>query len=321
MTTETKFSTRLNSFALGKGNKLPTGNEDVLDLIKIAGTVDGLTSLEMNYPEHFHKVSVDEIKSAMADAGLTMEAIQLRWPSPDFSRGGFTNTDASVRAAAVQLVKEAVDVARQFGAGHVIMWPAHDGYEYPLQLNYVDAWKVLIESIKEVAEYAGDLKVSLEYKPAEPRGRTLLDSTGSVMYLIEQCGMANLGATLDFGHLLMAQESPAQSAGMVLRQKKLHGVQLNDSFGAADDGLIVGTLHLTEMLEFVYYLRKYGYEGTYYFDTDPIRENPVKECEMNIRRMKQFIRIADELVVDLKNKANDDALAVSEIIWNRLVAS
>lgn len=321
MTTETKFSTRLNSFALGKGKKLPTGNEDVLDLIKIAGTVEGLTSLEMNYPEHFHKASVEEIKAAMSDAGLTMEAIQLRWPSPDFSRGGFTNTDASVRAAAVQLVKEAVDVARQFGAGHVIMWPAHDGYEYPLQLNYVDAWKVLIESMKEVADYAGDLKISLEYKPAEPRGRTLLDSTGSVMYLIEQCGNANLGATLDFGHLLMAQESPAQSAGMALRQNKLHGVQLNDSFGAADDGLVVGTLHLPEMLEFVYYLRKYGYAGTYYFDTDPIRENPVQECEMNIRRMKQFIRIADELVVDLKDKTNDDALAVSEIIWNRLVAS
>lgn len=86
-----KFSTRLNSFALGEGRKYPRGDESVLDLIQIAGTVKGLTSLELNYPEHFRRNSVEEIRLAMKGAGLTIEGIQMRWPSPEFSRGGFTN--------------------------------------------------------------------------------------------------------------------------------------------------------------------------------------------------------------------------------------
>ena len=43
-----KFSTRLNSFGLGKGKKYPSGEESTTDLIKIAVTGEGLTSLAIN---------------------------------------------------------------------------------------------------------------------------------------------------------------------------------------------------------------------------------------------------------------------------------
>ncbi|PTI63535.1 AP endonuclease, partial [Staphylococcus succinus] len=33
---------------------------------------------------------------------------------------------------------------------------------------------------------------------------------------------------------------------------------------------------------------KYNYEGLIYFDTFPIREDPVKECEMNIAMYKKL---------------------------------
>ena len=66
-------------------------------------------------------------------------------------------------------------------------------------------------------------------------------------------------------------------------------MQLNDGWGAADDGLAFGSVTLVQSLEALFYLVRDGYAGTYYFDTDPIRENPVRECEVNIARTKQLL--------------------------------
>jgi xylose isomerase len=317
--TDIKFSTRLNSFGLGKGKKYPSGEDSVIDLIALAGSVKGLTSLELNYPEHFGRDSVEEIKTAMDTAGLDVRGIQLRWPAPQFANGGFTNPDPALREAAVGMVKEAISLCREFGSDHVLLWPAHDGYEYPLQMDYMKSWNWMVESLQAVADVDQDIRISIEYKPAEPRGRTILNTTGAVMNLIKDCDRPNLGVTLDFGHLLMARENPAQSAAMCLREQKLFGLQLNDSHGVADDGLVVASIHFAETLELVYYLLREGYEGTYYFDTDPVRENPVSECEMNIERMETIIGKARDLVRDNPDLPNGDALHSSSVLWSKVV--
>ena len=316
-----QFTTRLNSFALGKGRRLPNGDEVTLDLITMAGTVTGLTALELNYPEHFKQNSVDEIEQVMSEAGLGVRGIQLRWPAPKFANGGFSNPDAEIRAAAVTMVKEAVDIARRLGSDHVLLWPAHDGYEYPFQMDYQKSWEWMVECLTAVAEYADDIRVSIEYKPAEPRGRTLLNTTGAVLKLIADCDRDNLGVTLDFGHLLMARENPAQSASMCLRDNRLFGLQLNDSHGLADDGLLVGSIHLAETVELAYYLLRDGYAGTFYFDTDPVRENPILECEMNISRMKAILGKAEELVSEYPELPNGDALFAADIWWSKVVSA
>ncbi len=314
-----KYSTRLNSFALGKGKKLPTGDEPVLDLIETAGTVPGLTSLELNYPEHFERDSVEDIRAAVQRAGLDVPAIQLRWPSPRFSNGAFTNADAGIRAEAVRMVTEAMDLCSAFGADHVLLWPAHDGYEYPLQMDYTKSWAWMVESLRAVADHNPAIRVSIEYKPADPRGRTILNTTGAVMNLVNDCGRDNIGVTLDFGHLLMARENPAQSAAMCLQSGKLFGLQLNDSHGVADDGLMVGSIHLSETIELAYYLVREGYTGTYYFDTDPVRENPVEECGMNISRMGAIIDMARSLVRDHPDLPTGHALQSTPILWGTVM--
>jgi sugar phosphate isomerase/epimerase len=318
--TTIEFSTRLNSFALGQGKKLPNGDESTLALIEIAGSVTGLTALELNYPEHFGQNTVAEVATAMKEAGLKVRGVQLRWPSPEFSNGGFSNPDTDIRAAAVTLVKEAIEVCRKLGSDHVLLWPAHDGYEYPFQMDYPKSWTWMVESLQEVADYARDIRVSIEYKPAEPRGRTLLNTTGAVLKLLADAERANLGVTLDFGHLLMARENPAQSASMCLRDGRLFGMQLNDSHGLADDGLVVGSIHLAETLELAYYLLRDGYDGTYYFDTDPVRENPVLECEMNIKRMGTILEKAAELAETYPELPNGDALFSADIWWSKVVS-
>ena len=148
-------------------------------------------------------------------------------------------------------------------------------------MNYVEGWNWFKEAMQEIADIDKSIRISIEYKPAEPRGRTLLNTTGAVMKMISDVGRANVGVTLDFGHLLMAKENPAQSAALCLSENKLFGLQLNDSHGAADDGLLVGSIHTTETVELCYYLAKYGYKGTYYFDTDPVREDPIRSINYN----------------------------------------
>jgi len=123
----------------------PTTKPSTLELIEVAGTVKGLTALEVNYPEHFVDNTPAELSSAIKDANLVNTGIQVRWPASKFSDGAFTHPVAEVRADAVRIAKEAVDVAREMGSDHVILWPAHDGYEYPFQLDYRSGWQHLVE--------------------------------------------------------------------------------------------------------------------------------------------------------------------------------
>jgi xylose isomerase len=316
--TQPHFATRLNSFALGGGVAHPATRTPTLELVGIAGSVEGLTALEVNYPEHFVDTTPAELSSAIKDAGLVNTGIQVRWPASKFSDGGFTHPSAEVRADAVRTAKEAVDVCREMGSDHVVLWPAHDGYEYPFQMDYRSAWHHLVECYGEVADHARGMTVSIEFKPAEPRARTLLSTTGSVLALVAETGRDNLAVTLDFAHMLMAHENPAQSIALCLAQGRLKGLQLNDGWGAADDGLVFGSVNLVQTLEAVFYLLRDGYAGTYYFDTDPIRENPVRECEANIARTKHMLAIARGLVDD-GQLPTADAMAGNAVWWDALV--
>ena len=127
----------------------------------------------------------------------------------------------------------------------------------------------------------------------------------------------NFGLTLDFGHCLMAGENPAQAVALVGKESrrmhrrpsttgrdredgfttdeistnnKLFGVQLGDGYGrlGADDGLAFGSIHPSAALEFVLWLIKTDFKGHIYFDTFPRNEDPVRECEYNIRQFKSM---------------------------------
>lgn len=311
------MATRLNSFALGQGVAHPKERTPTTELIAQAGRTEGLDALELNYPEHFIDESVDEVRDATIAAGLDITGIQLRWPS-NFARGAFTADSREQREQAVRLACGGVDVCRTLGADHVVLWPAHDGYEYPFQLDYPRAWEHAVQSYGDVARYAGDIDVSIEFKPAEPRARMLLPTTGSVLALIADVGEPNLHATLDFAHMLMGGENAAQSVALTLAQGHLRGIQLNDGYAKADDGLMVGSVHLVETLEAFFYLVRDGYSGTYYFDTDPIREDPRAECEENIRRTKHLLDLAGRLVA-AGELPTTDAVAGGRNWWQALV--
>jgi xylose isomerase len=249
-----------------------------------------LTCVDFNYPQHFHTWTSQEAKASLDEVGLVAGAVCLRYPSK-FARGAMNHPDSMLRQEAIDLTKEAAQVALDLGCKEVVVWSAFDGYDYPFQVDYDTKWLELVDAFRQCCDAFPQIRFSLEYKPTDENTRFFtVPSTGAALLLVNEIDRPNFGLTLDVGHMLMAGENPGQSIAMVGRVGKLFGIQLNDGYTrlAAEDGLMFGSVHPTMALEIMYQLRKISFDGHVYFDTFPQRTDPVKEAEYNIRKVKGF---------------------------------
>lgn len=278
------FAGRFNSFVL-KG-------KDVYDAIEAYTRTDGITHLEFNYPEHIEGFDLNRIRKLMGD--LKVNGLAVRWRK-DYINGNFTNPDLALREKVIRTAKDACDVCRELGGRVVTLWLENDGFDYAFQMNYEKCWDMVIEGIREVADYAPDIRISIEYKPYEERNFALIDSTGMTLYLIDEVARDNVGCTLDFCHMLMKHDSPAYGLALAARKEKLYGLHMNDGYGVQDSGMIFGTVNHALTAEFVYYLKKYDYQGVVFFDTFPIREEAAAEIKANIEAFKKYEAIIDRI--------------------------
>ena len=312
------FASRLNSM---KDRRDLAGDtaDDVLGWVARQGTIAGLDHVDFNFPQHLAGLDAGAVAAALADAGLTCGAVCLRYPSPEFSAGALTHPDAAVRARAVALTVEACDRAAELGTDEVVVWSAFDGYDYAFQCDYDDLWARLVASFRAVCDARPATRVSLEFKPTDERTRWFaVPSTGAALLLCADVDRANFGLTLDVGHCLAAGENPAQSVAAVAARGRLFGVQLNDGYTrlGAEDGLIFGSVHALAAREVVYWLRRARFAGHVYFDTFPRNEDPVRECELNIRQVRRLYDAAGDLdVADAQRR--HDALGVLELLEAR----
>ena len=289
-----KFSTRLNSF-LAKSELYWNGKKDIstIDLIERLSNVSGITYVELNYPQHFLNSDMEDIRKALEDSHLKCSGTALRYDD-FFCDGSFSNPDPKIRNKAIDITKQAVETTFELGGMLTTMWFAHDGFDYAFQSDYEKAWDLMIEGIRQVAQAYPEAQLSIEYKPYQPRSYSLIGDIGTTLYGIEEVGCKNVGVTLDLCHVMMKKESPAFSLALAAAHKKLRGVHLNDGYSDNDDGLMIGSVHLMQTLEFIYYLKKYNYDGLIYFDTFPIREDPVLECETNIKMFQHLSDFIDD---------------------------
>lgn len=263
----------------GRFNSFVFKGQSVLETIESYKQISGLTHLEFNYPEHIQGYSLEELKTAMGD--LKVNGFSIRWRK-DFLFGNFSNPNEDIRQQVIQMSKDGCDICRQLGGSIVTLWLENDGFDYPFQMDYEYAWNQVVDGIREVADYAPDMKISIEYKPYEERNFAMIDSTGMTLYLIDQIDRPNVGCTLDFCHMLMKHDSPSYGLALAAAKKKLFGLHMNDGYGFQDSGLIFGSVNFSLCAEFIYYLERYQYDGVVFFDTFPIRENAMDETQANI---------------------------------------
>lgn len=158
-------------------------------------------------------------------------------------------------------------------------------------------WEAETEAIREIADYNPRIRVSIEYKPSEPRAFSLLSNLSMTLLAIKKVNRPNLGVTLDFAHVLYAGESPALAAAMIQRESHLLGIHLNDGYGRRDDGLMVGTVNMVQTLELLFQIIQKGFDGVIYLDTFPdvTGLDPIQECQNNIAMVNALWGVAKRL--------------------------
>jgi L-rhamnose isomerase len=307
-----RYATRLNSFREGsKANGATTP-----ELLRAVARVPGLTAAELNYPQHFQGTTEAALIEALAEAGLVLTALSLRFEGPDFADGAFTSPRAKTREGAIRLAQDAVELAAGLRVPHVDLWMAYDGFDYPFQVDYDRLWADEIDGFRRVAAHDPSIRVSVEYKSLEPRRTALIRGMGEALLAVHDVGLPNFGVQIDLCHSLMAREQLAMAASLALREGRLFGVHLNDGYGQADDGLLVGSVHPWQTLELLATLRRYDYRGTIYFDTFPVREDPAAESAANIARVRALEAMLDRLdagqLAELQTR--HDALEVQALL-------
>ncbi|HET7714446.1 MAG TPA: TIM barrel protein [Bauldia sp.] len=306
-----RFATRLNSFRMRGGGRVPVG-----EAIRAIAAVPGISAVELNYPQHFDASDGEDILALATGEGLAVTALNLRYDGPRFALGAFTNPERSSREAAIRVASEAVDLASAKGIDHVILWMGPDGFDYPFQVDYRALWDTEVDGFRRVAARNPAIRVSVEYKPSDPRRVSLIRSMPESLLAVADVGLANFGVTLDLCHALMAGEQPAAAAALAIHRGKLFGVHLNDGYGPADDGMMVGSVHPWHVLELLFEMRRGGFTGTIYFDTFPDRLDPAAEAAANVASIRRFERMLDRIPIQEFERARNaqDAVAVTRLI-------
>ncbi len=291
------------------------------DMIEAAARVPGLVHLDINVPFATGGLAATEMRKMLDDNGLVCRATTPHIYMSEYVKGALTNPEASLRARARARVEEAVEAAAVLGASYVKFWPGQDGYDMPTQVDYMQLWDYTIDGIREIVSAHPGVQFAIEYKPKEPRVRMTLANAPKTLLAIQEVGCDNLGIVMDFGHSLMAGESPAESLGLIHRHGRLVSAELNDNWRDWDDDLPVASVHLFETMEYLLELRRIGWSDPILLDQFPFREDPVAALSRSIRT----IQVLDEacsridLVALAAAQGRQDALATQAIYWNALL--
>jgi xylose isomerase len=214
------FAARLNSFRGNAKAFWPGLNRDIttLDLFERASTVQGLTSVDLNYPDHINGLSERDITDKLKSLNMQLNGYAMRYYTESgFKLGAFTNPDPAVGGGAIDLTKRGLDSLAAAGGTLMTLWLGQDGFDYSFQADYLKMWDDTVSAIIEVADHNPSIDISIEYKPNEPRSFSLMPDAATTLLAIKDINRRNLGVTLDFAHVLYADEVPAFAATLVAR--------------------------------------------------------------------------------------------------------
>lgn len=321
MKTDLKFAARLNAFKHGLPGK--PGLDAVLARVAL---VPGMGAADLNYPDHLAGLTPVQARALLDRHGIGLNGLAMRYyTDPGYRLGAFTNPDARVRRAAIDETRRGLDALAEMGGSLMTLWMGQDGVDYSFQGDYDRMWDDTVAAIAELADHNRALDLSIEYKPNEPRAFALMPDLATTLLALDEIARPNTGVTLDFCHLLFAQEIPARSARLAARRSRILGIHLNDGYGKRDDGLMVGSVHPVQTVELFVEMIRQGPVGTIYFDTFPDHSglDPGAEATQNIAMTRRLWAIAETLSQDpdlARAMARQDAAASLQVVASALYA-
>ncbi len=299
---------------------------------RVRRAVDGLGDLiddyEFHFPQELSEENLDEVRGVLGDHGIYAVATGTHL-NPQFGRGGLSSPDDSVRDAALAEALAAADFAGSIGA-QMILWPGVEGYNYPFQTPYGDAWARFIDGVGEIASRCqeGGVTLFLEHKNSEPAMKILMRNIGMTLHVIHTLrarGITNVKVNMDWQHLLMNGESLAEYAALLAAEGLLGHQHANSGWGTFDDDNMVGATAFMETLELAVELRRAGYGDNgerLGFDLYPYTEDAVEAVRRSVLQWR-FIdsvaaRIDDAALREAQQRK--DAVRAYELVYAALGA-
>ncbi len=303
---------------------LPTGyREDNYSLEQKLEQIAGLgdvAGVELSYPAEFEDAL--EMGKMLKRVGLTASNLEVEiFGAPKWKYGALSSRDDNIRNEAIDLSKKCLDAAAAMNCEQISLWPGQDGFDYPMQVDYLEAWDRIIDAVRQIASHRTDVRIAIEYKIKEPRTHIHFSTVGKTLLAALETDASNVGVMIDFGHATMAYENVAESAVMAHRYNKLYHLHLNDNHRLWDDDMIVGSVHLWETFELIYTLQELKYDGWYSLDIFPYREDSIAAIRQSLDMVKKLTELANKVdknyIYELR-KAND-AAGMCEFLRNNLL--
>jgi xylose isomerase len=297
---------------------------------RVKRAVDGLGGLiddyEFHYPQELSEENVDDVREALGGHGIYTVCTGTHL-NPRFGKGGLSSPDAAVRADALGEALAAARFAGEIGA-QMVLWPGVEGYNYPFQTPYRDAWARFIDGVGRVASQCaeGGTLLFLEHKNSEPAMKILMRNVGMTLHVIHTLraeGITNVKVNMDWQHLLMNGESLAEYAALLAAEDLLGHQHANSGWGTFDDDNMVGATAFMETLELALELRRvdYGAKGERLgFDLYPYTEDAVEAVARSVHQWNFIWKLAgriDEAAL-AEAQSRKDAVRAYELVYAAL---
>ena len=239
---------------------------DTREKLEAVAKIKGFDGVEMIYP--YETGDPVETNKIMQELGLKWAAINVNIKKEaEWVPGALSRPDKGIRDRAVDMIKKGKDYAKAVGAPHVTVCPLSDGYDHLFQIDYPKAWRNLIDTFGEAAEYLPEIPLFLEYKYNETRVHCLVDTCAKALLVLKEINLPHsTGVTLDIGHSLYSNENPAQSLMTIVESGFEPYIHTNDNDCRFDWDLIGASRNFLHYVEIMFYAREIGYDK--YFTTD-----------------------------------------------------
>jgi len=291
-----KYSVILGNLGNTCDRFLPTGYKDVVpkrEMIRKAASIPGIQGIELVGTWDITESNAREVCGWLQESGLACVSIipdlfsQKRW-----GNGSFSAKDSKIRQQALEETRAVARIARGLSCPLINLWLGQDGYDYPLTADYREQRKMLMEGIRTVAAEFPDLRFALEYKMKEPRTHSFQARAADTLLMARETGLDNVGVCIDVGHALLASENVAESAVLLQHYgERLFHMHFNDNYRTWDDDMIVGSLHLVEYVELLFWLGEVEYDGWYSMDQYPYREDGVAAVSESVAFLSEIEKL------------------------------
>jgi len=324
-----KYSIILGNLGNTCDRFLSSGYKETLDkntMLQQASRINGVTGIELVGTWDIDEKNVNEMNEKLRENNFKCVSIipdlfsQKKW-----GKGALTSLDKNIRQEAVDHVIKMIDIAKEMDCQLINLWPGQDGYDYPLCSDYITARKWFIEGVRKCAEYAKNkgVKIALEYKLKEPRTHSFLARVSDSLLMTEHINLDNVGVCIDTGHAFLAYENVGESIAMLkFFGDRLFHMHFNDNYSVWDDDMIVGSIHLVEYFEILFWLEKTRYHNWISMDQYPYREDGFGAIRSSVLFLQKLQKILDTVGFDSVEELiqKNDPVETSQFIREYLIA-